>query len=316
MNRKREEACTAIRLCRKNMGTQFWWFYDVIAVAAVLVCIFLSARKKVLQSAVSLGGFMLAIIMAGTLSGGISEALYKGGVRQNNVSKLNKSISNVEFDDEMQKYLESLDYGLTLKYSKIEGIFNSGSDYDEQLYKYAMDSKGKKIAEKEIFCNRIHEGYAQIISKIVSDELSIYSAEYTSEQILEKPSEFEKLIPLLMDIEDKYPAAEFIADNYVKKPYKEVISLVTFTIIFFVILLISLFISGSAGKKSSYNEGIGAKVLCGFMGAVNGIILVFAIAAIIRLYVILGDDKMLFFNFEAIDNTYIFKNAYNIILGL
>lgn len=298
------------------MGSQFWWFYDVIAVAAVLVCVFLSARKKVLQAAVSLGGFILAMIFASTLSGGMAESLYKGGIRQNNVSKINKTVSEIEFDEEVQKYLESLDYGLSLRIENIGAILNSGSDIDGQMYKYATDTKGRKFAEKEIFINRLHEGYAQIASKIVSEHLSLYSAEYTAAQIIEKPADFDKLIPLLMEPEDKTPAAKYIADNYVKKPYEDVISLIVFTVIFFVILIIALFISGSMGRNNVYNEGIGAKVLCGFMGIINGIILVFAIAAIIRLYVLLGDDKMLFFNFKAIDQTYIFKIVYNIILDL
>jgi len=298
------------------MGSQFWWFYDVIAVAAVLVCVFLSARKKVLQAAVSLGGFILAIIFASTLSGGMAGSLYKGGIRQNNVSKINKTVSDLEFADEVKGYLESLDYGLSLKLSKVEAILNSGSDIDGQMYKYATDTKGRKFAEKEVFINRFHEGYAQITSKIVSENLSLYSAEYTASQIIEKPADFERLIPLLMEPEDKSPAAEYIADNYVKKPYEDVIRLIVFTVIFFVILILVLFIARSMARNSSYNEGIGAKLLCGFMGIFNGVILVFAIAAMVRLYVVLGDDKMLFFNFKAIDQTYIFKNVYNIILGL
>lgn len=298
------------------MGSQFWWFYDVIAVAAVLVCVFLSGRKKVLQAAVSLGGFVLAIIFASTLSGGMTGALYKGGIRQNNVSKLSKSVSDIEFGEEVKSYLESLDYGLSLKLAKVEEILNSGSDIDGKMYKYATDTEGRKFAEKEIFINRLHEGYAQITSRIVSENLSLYSAEYTAEQIKEKPADFEKLIPLYMNIEDKSPAAEYIADNYVKVPYEEVIRLIVFILIFFVVLIFMLFISGAMGRNSVYNEGVGAKLLCGFMGIFNGAILVFAIAAIIRLYVVLGDDKMLFFNFKAIEQTYIFKNVYNVILGL
>ena len=47
------------------------------------------------------------------------------------------------------------------------------------------------------------------------------------------------------------------------------------------------------------------------IGIPKGIILCFAVAAVIRLYVVLGSDEMLFFNFNAIDKTYIFKHMYN-----
>ena len=42
---------------------------------------------------------------------------------------------------------------------------------------------------------------------------------------------------------------------------------------------------------------------------------VVAVAAVIRLNVITGSDKMLFFNHEAIDSTYIFKYFYGFVKG-
>ena len=42
----------------------------------------------------------------------------------------------------------------------------------------------------------------------------------------------------------------------------------------------------------------------------------FAIAVIVRLNVVLGSNKMLFFNHEAIDNTYVFKYVYEFVRNL
>ena len=51
----------------------------------------------------------------------------------------------------------------------------------------------------------------------------------------------------------------------------------------------------------------------GFFGAIKGVIVLFGVAAVIRLYVVLGSDKMLFFNHKAIDRSHIFRYIYAFI---
>ena len=67
------------------MGTKFWWFYDVIAIAAVLICIFISGKKGAIKSIVNLGGYCLVLVIAFSLSGGLSERLYKDNVRSTTI---------------------------------------------------------------------------------------------------------------------------------------------------------------------------------------------------------------------------------------
>ena len=154
------------------------------------------------------------------------------------------------------------------------------------------------------------------MSKAVSENLNAYSAAFTAESIENAPEKFEALIPLLMDIEDKQPAADYIAENYVAEPYTDIIRLVALTVLFLIMLMILLFVSKAFGRNSMGSPTIGFRVIGGILGILNGGIALFVIAVMVRLYVILGDEKMLFFNFEAIDNTYIFKYIYDMILGL
>ncbi len=298
------------------MGTQFWWFYDVIAVAIVLICIFLSARKNALRSSASLAGFILSFFIAFSVSGGIATSFYSSSVESRNAVKIRKTLGYTDFTENMQIYLQSLDYNLTLKEDKLESIFIDGTDVDSKVYKYVTDAKGKKFAEKEEFLTQLHEGYAQYTIKVVSEYLTPYAAESAAEEIRNHPDKFEELIPLLMDFEDKGPAAEYIAKNYVAMPYQGIIRLILFLAVFFILLIITLFISHALGRNDTSGGSIGARVFGGFLGIFNGAALVFAVAVMVRLYVILGDDKMLFFNFEAIDNTYIFKYVYNLVLSL
>ena len=68
------------------------------------------------------------------------------------------------------------------------------------------------------------------------------------------------------------------------------------------------------GKKGE--EGALSNIVGGVLGIIKGGIIVFVIAAMVRLSVILGNDEMLFFNFDAIDKTIIFKHLYQIVLKM
>ena len=47
-----------------SMGVQFWWFYDVIAAAVILLCIFLIVRKGLVKASITLTGFVIAVVTA------------------------------------------------------------------------------------------------------------------------------------------------------------------------------------------------------------------------------------------------------------
>ena len=97
-------------------------------------------------------------------------------------------------------------------------------------------------------------------------------------------------------------------------PHRSIASGIRMTVM--IMLMILLFVSKAFGRNSMGSPTIGFRVIGGILGILNGGIALFVIAVMVRLYVILGDEKMLFFNFEAIDNTYIFKYIYDMILSL
>ena len=56
------------------MGTQFWWFYDIIVAAVVLVCMFVSGRKGAMNAITTFVAYILAAGIAVSVSAGISSA--------------------------------------------------------------------------------------------------------------------------------------------------------------------------------------------------------------------------------------------------
>jgi hypothetical protein len=295
------------------MGVQFWWFYDVIAVAAVLVCMFVTIKRGIMKAAVSLVGFAIALGVAFSLSSSLAGSLYTKVIRNSNVKKLDQSLTEGRYMDELENYLENLGYNIDIDGSQLKKICFTGENVDENIYKYVNNINSRKVEEEGIFMNKLHEGYASSLHGFITKQLSEYSAEYAAREIESSPAKFYGFLKLLSDDDNLRPAAEYIVDNYLAAPYTSEIKLIVFIVAAIFLMLITIFIETEAGKNSQMEPSIVTHAMSGIIGFFKGAVIVFVIAVMVRLYVVLGSNKMLFFNHDAIDKTYVFKYIYNII---
>jgi len=295
------------------MGVQFWWFYDVIAVAAVLVCMFVTIKRGIMKAAVSLVGFAIALGVAFSLSSSLAGSLYTKVIRNSNVKKLDQSLTEGRYMDELENYLENLGYNIDIDGGQLKKICFAGENVDENIYKYVNNINSRKVEEEGIFMNKLHEGYASSLHGFITKQLSEYSAEYAAREIESSPAKFYGFFKLLSDDDNLRPAAEYIVDNYLAAPYTSEIKLIVFIVAAIFLMLITIFIETAAGKNSQMEPSIVTHAMSGIIGLFKGAVIVFVIAVMVRLYVVLGSNKMLFFNHDAIDKTYVFKYIYNII---
>ena len=295
------------------MGAQFWWFYDVIVAAAVLVCMFITIKKGILKAAVALVGYALTLAIAFSLSSSVSGSMYSKTVRSSNIKKMDQTLSNVDFLDDLIRYIENLGYDVYPERGQVERICFSGEDIEEKLYKYINNINGRKADEESAFYNKLHEGYATIINSYVSKELSMYSAEYASEQIRTNPKKFCDFMSLIKDTDNLKPAAQFIVDNYLEKPYSSQVKLIVLIVMLVFFVIMTIFIETAAGRNSHMEPSLVTHAISGIIGIFKGVVIIVIIAVMIRLSVVMGSDKMLFFNHDAIDRTWVFKYFYNFI---
>jgi len=303
-------------MVQKVMGEQFWWFYDVIAVAAVLVCAFLTAKRGLMKAAISVVGYALAVGIALSVSSSVANSFYQGSVRASNIKKITYNIENGDFYSDFTDYLENLDYDVIVETNKLEQICTSDEDIDAKIYSYMNNINNKEVDPEGMFMDKLHEGYATLIRDLVAKQLSEYSAEYAAEQIRQKPSSIYKYMKLVKDPDFKQPAAEYIVDTYLEKPYKSQIRLVSLMVLMAVFIIITVFMETVANRKEHLEESLVTKTISGVIGLFKGAVIVLLIAVMVRLYVVLGSNKMLFFNHEAIDNSYIFKYVYNFVRNM
>lgn len=299
------------------MKTELWWLYDVVAVIAVLVSVWLCGRKGVFKSAVVLISCIIGIFLAVPMSGAVSESIYKTAIRDGNINKLSKSLADTEISSYLGNALENMGYGVIVSTEKIDNILDSDKETDEQLYKYLNNINGKVVDNEMNFQVRLNECYSEVMEKLISADMSKYAVATASRKITDGGTDFGNLLKMIKAGGQDKKVAGIISDEYTADAYKTIIRLLVCVILFAVVFVIGLLTAKSlTGSQRESNESTGSHIAGGVCGIFSGIAVVFIIAVALRLYAVMGSNEILFFGNEAIDKTFIFRYAYDIASGL
>ncbi len=300
------------------MGTGFWWFYDTIAVATLLVCIFLSGRKGFMKAVFSAIGCAVALLVAFAVSSGVSGDLYKNTARSNNIKKLEKDLKKETFTQKYASYLENMGYYIKVDTAKLEKAFESETELDKAICNYINNINARKVESNEaVLLEKVREGYAVVMSDIIEQTLNKFVAETAANQIREDSSNIREVILLIKNNEHQHESAVYISDNFTQKAYTTIFRLIIFVVLYLVMALIIIAVINSFTKSSDVSfESTGSHIAGGFIGIVTGAIMIFAVSAVIRLWAIMGNNEMLFFNNDVIDKTYIFKYFYDLTMKM
>jgi len=298
------------------MNENMWWLYDGMAAVVLIVFAVITIKRGLIKGIVSCVGFVLAALIAVSVSPAIADSLYGTAARNANIKELNKTIENNSLVSLLAEEMESMDYGLSVDEAKLGKILEKSDDYDQDLLQFANNIYGRKVAEEDEFIPVLHTAYSNITRYIVGKRLNKYAAETAAAKVLEKPSLFKGMIPLLLEKEDHKPASEYICDNLVDESYKYSFRIITLVVLMAIILVFALIMAGSIGRNDTMEPGVGRHLFCGFLGLIKGAAVVFLIAAAIRASVVYGTKTELMNEYPAIDRTYAFRYVYDFICGL
>lgn len=295
------------------MGMQFWWFYDVIAGAVILICIFLGGKHGSMRSLFTAVSLIIAALVSFGVSSAVAETFSKGPLVQSNAKKINNNLDTGTFTSDYVTYLENMGYTIKVDKAKLQKIFESNEKYDEALVRYVNNVNGRKVENNEnALLEKIRQGYAEVIGDIVAESLTKYAGSSAEHIILEDSSGMQELIPLLTTQENMHPASQYIAEHYTSQAYVTIFRLVSFVVLIIVLGLLVVFGTGSYFKnRETVITSVPSHIFGGIVGIVSAIVIIFGIAATIRMWAVMGNDEMLFFNNEVVSKSYVFKYFYD-----
>lgn len=299
------------------MGSQFWWFYDVIVVAVALVCIFIGSRKGVMKGVFGFVSVIIAAVLAYVISGAVGDTVSSGLVCESNAKKISESIDESTFMTKYINYLENMGYSVSIDENKLGAALDKGEEMEEAVVFYLNSVNGHSLDKKEVLLEKMHEGYGIILSDIVSKSLNEFAAVKTKEIISEKPEMMTELIPMLRDEEQIYQASLYISKNMAAPAYNIIGRLISYLVIFAVIALgLLLGINAFFSHKEVDAIGVVSHVAGGIFGLFTAAVIVFAIAVWVRVSAITGNNEMLFFNNDVVEKSYLFKYFYDFAMKM
>lgn len=300
------------------MGTQFWWFFDVISVAVILIAVFLAGKKGFVKTSVMLLGCISAMILGVSLSSAFSGSLYDTVIKQNNIKKLDKALSEDDMIRKTKVSIEGFGYNVKVDETELSKIFEKGEDILPELYKYVNNINGKKVDTEAGFNEKMTQGFADMTNTIVTEALGGNIGEASAEAVKGDMTSFAEMMQLIeagTDGEDvSYrKAAEFMEEKFTGKASSEMIKIMTFTITALLIIIIAGFIEHRINSNREYGEdtAISYHAIGALFGVAEGIIILFVIAAAIRALAEIGNSEMIMFNGDTIKKTYVFKYIYS-----
>ncbi|MDE6784917.1 MAG: hypothetical protein K2J26_06060 [Ruminococcus sp.] len=296
------------------MGTQFWWFYDAVTGAVLLVCIFLGAKKGALKSVFSAAACCIAVFAAYAVSGAVSESMHNGMLLKGSVSKIERTISSDTFLSKLSSHLENMGYSLKIDRNKLGNILSEEQQYDEAIVHYINNVNARRLEDDEsILLEKLHECYGEVIEEIITDaSMSKFVAETAADEIRRDSSGIQELIPMFRFDESVTPAAKFIAEKYTSPAYRIIFRLISFIILFLVLsLLIICSINAFMSNREENALNAFSHIIGGILGILTAASVVFTIAAAVRLWAVMGNNEMIFFNNEAVGKTYVFRYFYD-----
>ncbi len=276
------------------MGTQFWWFYDVLIVAVAGGVIYHAAAKGFNQMVFRLIGCILAFVIGGLGSWGLSEPIYH-------------AIYQHECEEKIQVSLEGQDlYQLTAEYITDH---TDAADTDAETISTEIQSAvdGTEISDTLLV------GVSGMLTSLTESRLNpkpdagIY-------ECLAKNVDSTRYILSQFEAEDRMGMAVELEKIYIRPDYTRMVGLAAFLILEAVIAIIVGIISASIGDKEELmhvrklNRPLA--VLAGLLEAAAWLL---TITAVIRLMVSATDNMMMLFNEETIDKTFLFKYIFQMI---
>lgn len=300
------------------MDTQFWWAYDAAAAAVVAVIIYLSAKKGFSKTIFTTLGCIISLVFAITLSESASDAIYRSAVKSGNIKSVRRSLEDVQITSKFRVFLENQGYNITVNESRLQSILAESENMQDDLFKYACNINDKEVDEKETFIQKVNSGFFDIFHEMLSHELPEYllsdlSLMNDDSRLTQQAVQMVVRLEMIDDIPQE--TVDYLENTFIQNRASEICRFAAFSIIYILLMLvIRLFANIITAMLDIPSVGAAEQPLGAVMGIIRAVLFLIAAAAFVKFLVIIGDEKMMFFNQKSIDKTIVFKYIYNLKL--
>lgn len=281
------------------------YIIDGVILVILLYCIGTGTAKGFTGTVIRFIGYIAAIAIASALCGILAEKVYDNFIHPSVMNVIQNKIDSVEYNVEEQIADSLEEKGYALEGFNYNNVINGdySSEENSELTKNDINDTLTDVFKK----------YYQLIGESLSDALPDDIADDIKNYIDEKkPSdEFFSLN------DQKNKAAEYIETKIVRPVVLKAVRVITFGIIFTVVMIAVRIIARTAGivKKIPIVGGVD-RFFGGVLGLVQALLILTVATAIIIVITNFTDNSFNFINSTVISDTILFKYLYNIVINI
>ncbi len=295
------------------MASDLFWFYDALALGILLITLYMGAKRGLMKSVVLIVLTVLSIVISWFGAEIASPIIYDELIKEHVVSGLAQSSESTDPVRVTSEAISEGDYGVEISDSDIEGIIESDGNFFSRLTD-ELKKNGAAESSDEIQT----EVKGAVSEKMLVSLLGDFVQPSTIADILESFRGTTDGISDVLSIfisGNKEATATATEEMIIAPVIKGILKVIVFILL---LLILKLIIGPISDLFKSVNKipviGPVNALLGGALGAVEGAILIYIIALIVRMAIYFTEGSLMFINMDTIEKTYVFKWFYDIDL--
>lgn len=297
------------------MGSQFWWFYDILAVALALFIIYLNAKRGFKKNFLVIIGYVLSAVVASVTSAMLAEPVYTGLIRESNLYALDQVLSDYDGTAVIQNALDKQEYGAKFDEKKIDIYLSPAkADFEDELYRYVNQTCDYTVTTPTEFRNILRGAFIESFGSLMAKQMPLYARLSLEDKLADNDTLYvETMQHIYGETGSVRQITAYLEDTYVKDDCIRIINSFLFVAIFCCLMSLIAVLAKKLESRIYFNiYPVVDHIAGGLLGILEALMLLCLLCIFLRLLFVTASDTMLVLNEETILKSRLFRYIYQL----
>ena len=297
------------------MGSQFWWFYDILAVALTLFIIYLNAKRGFKKNFLIIIGYVLSVVVTSVTSAMLAEPVYTGLIRESNLYAFDQVLSDYDGMAVIQNALDKQEYGAKFDEKKIDIYLSPAkADFEDELYRYVNQTCDYTVTTPTEFRNILRGAFIESFGSLMAKQMPLYARLSLEDKLADNDTLYvETMQHIYGETGSMRQITAYLEDTYVKDDCIRIINSFLFVAIFCCLMSLIAVLAKKLESRIYFNiYPVVDHTAGGLLGILEALMLLCLLCIFLRLLFVTASDTMLVLNEETILKSRLFRYIYQL----
>ena len=297
------------------MGSQFWWFYDILAVALTLFIIYLNAKRGFKKNFLIIIGYVLSVVVTSVTSAMLAEPVYTGLIRESNLYAFDQVLSDYDGTAVIQNALDKQEYGAKFDEKKIDIYLSPAkADFEDELYRYVNQTCDYTVTTPTEFRNILRGAFIESFGSLMAKQMPLYARLSLEDKLADNDTLYvETMQHIYGETGSMRQITAYLEDTYVKDDCIRIINSFLFVAIFCCLMSLIAVLAKKLESRIYFNiYPVVDHTAGGMLGILEALMLLCLLCIFLRLLFVTASDTMLVLNEETILKSRLFRYIYQL----